>query len=98
MKLIPKELQSGSIYLSRNKVIAILKLKTFAGFYQSMALALWPYGPMPLWSNGTVVLSSRACLSRIPEYEFDRVFDKDSYKYFLKKTQIQKLGIPLEMI
>ena len=31
--------------------------------------------PMAQRPNGTVVLSSRACLSRIPEYEFDRVFD-----------------------
>ena len=32
-------------------------------------------GPMALSPNGTVVLSSRACLSQIPEYEFDRVFN-----------------------
>ena len=44
----------------------------FQGFYQLMALTLWP--------NGTMVLSSRSCLSRIPEYEFDGAFEKDSTK------------------
>ena len=45
------------------------------GFYQSMALALWPYGPMALCYYGTMVLLSRACLSCISEYDFDSVFD-----------------------